>query len=72
MRNHSKSPEPIVLGCKCGERMILPGLEEDWYSRRPIFRCTCGERLTFTDRVDEEGSVDLPHLRGLNGRRKYL
>ena len=74
MRHHSESSEHTILECKCGEEMVLPGLEEDWYSRRPVFRCACGERLIFTDRGDEEGfgSAGLPRLRALNRRRKYL
>jgi len=45
----------IVLRCQCGEKMILLGREEDWYSeRRTVFECECGERLTLADRLDEE------------------
>ncbi|MBV9455837.1 MAG: hypothetical protein JOZ19_17245 [Rubrobacter sp.] len=45
----------IVLRCLCGEKMILLGQEEDWYSeRRTVFECGCGERLTLADRLDEK------------------
>jgi hypothetical protein len=48
--------ERIVLECECGERLILLGLEDDWYSElRTAFECECGEELTLADRLDEEG-----------------
>ncbi len=47
--------ERIVLECRCGERMVLLGLEEDWGSEgRTAFKCECGEELTLADRLDEE------------------
>ena len=46
--------ERIVLGCGCGERLILLGLEEDWRSEKTVFECECGARLTLGDRIDEE------------------
>ena len=47
--------ECIVLRCECGERLVLLGREEDWYSEgRTIFECECGEKLTFADRFYEE------------------
>ena len=62
MRHGSKSErfvlcsERILLECDCGERLVLLGLEEDWYSElRTLFECECGERLTLADRLDEEG-----------------
>ncbi len=45
--------ERIVLGCGCGERVVLLGFEEDWRSRRAVFKCECGQKLTLDDRVDE-------------------
>ncbi|MDP9487527.1 MAG: hypothetical protein M3Q49_17380 [Actinomycetota bacterium] len=35
-----------VLGCqRCGERLVLVGLEEDWRSEgRTTFGCACGGR----------------------------
>lgn len=36
----------IVLGCGCGEKLILLGLEEDWRSERTDFECICGKGLT--------------------------
>ena len=48
--------ERIVLECECGERLILLGLEDDWYSElRTTFECECGEELTLADRLDEGG-----------------
>jgi hypothetical protein len=48
--------ERIVLECECGERLILLGLEDDWYSElRTNFECECGEELTLVDRLDEGG-----------------
>jgi len=52
----------VVLGCqRCGERLVLLGLEKDWRSEESaIFRCGgCGEKLTFTDRLGEdEGTIN--------------
>ena len=51
----------ILLGCaKCGERMILLGLEGDWNSDvRTAFACGgCGERLTLANRL---GDTVTPH-----------
>jgi hypothetical protein len=49
------SSEQIVLRCeRCGENTVLLGPEEDWRSRRPVFRCECGQRLTLDGRADEE------------------
>ncbi len=46
--------ERIVLECRCGERLLLLGLEGDWYLEGHItFECECGERLTLADRLDE-------------------
>jgi hypothetical protein len=55
----------IVLGCGCGERLILLGREEDWYAEgRSTFECECGRELTLADRVGESpGLADL--FRGL-------
>jgi hypothetical protein len=50
--------ERMVLECECGERLVLLGLEDDWYSElRTVFDCECGEKLTLADRLDEEGLV---------------
>jgi hypothetical protein len=58
--------ERIVLGCECGERLVLLGLEEDWRSEHyALFECECGERLTFADRIDEEALAAVELLRGL-------
>jgi hypothetical protein len=49
------SSEQIVLRCKrCGEKTVLLGLEEDWRSRHPVFRCECGQRLTLDGLAGEE------------------
>jgi hypothetical protein len=42
-------PEHSTLECKCGERIVVFGLEEDWRSRRAVFQCGCGEKLTLED-----------------------
>jgi len=48
-----------VLECKCGERVILLGLEEDWYLEgRMIFECECGEEVTLADSLGEEPVPD--------------
>ncbi len=44
----------IDLGCECGERLILLGLEEDWQAEQAEFECQCGRNLTLADRADEE------------------
>lgn len=49
--------EEMVLECSCGEQIILLGTEDDWRSRRAIFKCTCGQRITLDDHVDEEALV---------------
>jgi hypothetical protein len=47
--------ERIVLECRCGERLVLLGLEEDWYSEgRTTFECECGGRITLADRLEED------------------
>ena len=48
--------ERMVLECKCGERLVLLGLEDDWYSElRTVFECECGQSLTLANRLEEEG-----------------
>jgi hypothetical protein len=48
----------IVLGCACGERLVLLGREDDWYAEgRDAFECECGEKLTLTNRVEIGPSV---------------
>ena len=51
--------ERIVLGCdKCGERLVLLGLEDDWRAAdQTIFECECGEELSFANRTDEEAML---------------
>jgi hypothetical protein len=40
----------IVLGCECGEKLVLLGYEEDWHLEgRTAFECECGKRLTLED-----------------------
>ena len=57
--------ERIVLGCGCGERLVLLGLEEDWRSeKKTAFECECGAELTFADRTDEEAVIIGRLLRG--------
>lgn len=72
MRHYSgPSPESfvlfskrIVLGCGCGERLILLGFEEDWRSEKTTFECGCGAQLTLADRVEEEAPGIGELLRG--------
>lgn len=48
--------ERIVLKCAgCAERLILLGLEEDWYREgRTSFPCGgCGREVTLANRVEE-------------------
>ncbi|CAA9428569.1 MAG: hypothetical protein AVDCRST_MAG37-428 [uncultured Rubrobacteraceae bacterium] len=48
-----------ILECRCGERTILIGLEEDWYLEgHTVFGCECGEELTLADSLDEEPIPD--------------
>ncbi len=53
MREHSiECSGRIVLECKCGERIVLLGEEDDWYREKHlIFACECGERLTLANRL---------------------
>jgi len=44
----------FVLDCGCGGKMVIFGWIEDWLPRNPIFRCACGEGLTFSEDVKEE------------------
>lgn len=51
MRN---SEERLILICEeCGEKLVLMGSKDDWRSRRAIFKCECGRKITLDDRVDE-------------------
>jgi hypothetical protein len=50
-----RSAEQIVLVCdKCREKLILLGAEEEWRSRRAVFQCECGQRLTIDGQANEE------------------
>jgi len=66
-----ETSEQIVLECKCGERLVLLGREDDWYAEgRNTFECECGEELTLAARV-ENGSGLMGLIRGpafLDGR----
>ena len=46
--------ESLVLACSCGEKTIIFGRLEDWLPRDPVFKCDCGEGLTFSDDDKEE------------------
>ena len=49
------SAKQIVLMCEeCGEKLIILGPEEDWRSRRAVFVCEEGHKLTFDGRTEEE------------------
>ena len=45
----------IVLGCACGERIVLFGREEDWRGEgRLAFRCAgCGGEVGLDERAEE-------------------
>jgi hypothetical protein len=66
-----ETSEQIVLECKCGERLVLLGREDDWYAEgRNTFACECGKELTLAARV-EKGSGLMGLIRGpafLDGR----
>ena len=55
MREHTIScSDQIVLECGCGERLVLLGYEDDWYTEEHLtFACGCGEALTLADRLIE-------------------
>jgi hypothetical protein len=58
--------ERVILECECGERLVLLGLEEDWYSEgRTTFECECGRRITLADRVEEDASYVSDPIQGL-------
>ncbi len=46
--------ESLALACSCGEKTIIFGRLEDWLPRDPVFKCDCGEGLTFSDDDKEE------------------
>jgi hypothetical protein len=51
----------IVLGCGCGERIVLFGREEDWRGEgRLAFVCTgCGGEVGLAERARDAGEGDL-------------
>ena len=50
-----------VLGCRCGESLILLGREEDWYSEgHTTFGCyQCGGAISLADILDEGRGLNL-------------
>jgi len=60
----------IVLECGCGEKLVLLGLEDDWYSERTAFECECGEELILADRADEEANSAEELLNSLEAPRR--
>ncbi len=45
----------LTFECSCGERIIILGLNEDWFSEhRANFECGCGQLLTLANRLKEE------------------
>ena len=48
-------PDRTVLGCRCGESLILLGREEGWYSEgRTTFEChQCVGPISLADMLDE-------------------
>lgn len=64
-------PDRTVLGCRCGESLILLGREEDWYSEgRTTFEChQCGEVISLANSLDGGRGQDLignPPVRGFD------
>ena len=59
--------ERIVLGCeRCGEKLVLLGLENDWRaSGHDVFECECGAELSFANRADEEALLVKDLLRSV-------
>src|SRR3954471_11379873 len=53
--------EGIILRCRCGEKLVLLGLEEDWHSEKTSFKCECGAELTLADRT-EGGTLPIGRL----------
>ncbi len=51
---HRSSEQQMILECECGEITILLGSEDNWRSRRPVFKCECGQKLTLDGRAEEE------------------
>ncbi|HLL41332.1 MAG TPA: hypothetical protein VK357_16950 [Rubrobacteraceae bacterium] len=51
---HRSFEQELALECECGEITILLGSEDDWRSRRPVFRCECGQKLTLDGYTEEE------------------
>ncbi len=51
----------IVLGCGCGERIVLFGREEDWSDEgRLAFPCAgCGGEVGLDERAEKAGAGDL-------------
>ncbi len=45
------------MECECGEITVILGPEDDWRSRRPVFRCECGRKLTLDGGRAEEGAL---------------
>ena len=46
--------QQIVLTCEeCAEKLIILGPEEDWRSRRAVFVCEEGHKLTLDGCADE-------------------
>ena len=52
--HRSSKQQMVTLECECGEITIILGSEDDWGSRRPVFKCECGQKLTLDGRTDEE------------------
>ena len=55
--HRSSGQQAVVLECECGEVTVIVGSEDDWRSRRPVFRCECGQRLTLDGGRADEGAL---------------
>lgn len=56
-------PDPhargLVLDCACGEKTVILGRVEDWLPREPVFKCACGEGLTFSEETEAQYRASL-------------
>lgn len=51
--HRSLEQQMVILECGCGEITVILGSENYWRSRRPVFRCECGQKLTLDDCADD-------------------
>ena len=54
MQRFPEQQQSVLTCAECGEKVILLGPEEDWRSRRAVFVCHEGHKLTLDGRTEEE------------------